>query len=42
VEKARLLLGWAARIGVEEGIAATVRWLRERRAAAQEPAAHAG
>jgi nucleoside-diphosphate-sugar epimerase len=30
VEKARKLLGWQARIGVEEGIAATVRWLRER------------
>ncbi len=32
VEKARTLLGWEARIGVEEGIAATVRWLREREA----------
>ena len=31
VEKARELLGWEARVGVEEGIAATVRWLRERR-----------
>jgi UDP-glucose 4-epimerase len=30
VEKARTLLGWEARIGVEQGIAATVRWLRER------------
>jgi len=30
VEKARLLLGWAAQIEVTEGIAATVRWLRER------------
>jgi UDP-glucose 4-epimerase len=29
VEKARSLLGWEARIGVEEGIAQTVRWLRE-------------
>jgi UDP-glucose 4-epimerase len=29
VEKARELLGWQARIDVEEGIAATVRWLRE-------------
>ena len=29
VEKARKLLGWEARIGVEEGIAATVEWLRE-------------
>jgi nucleoside-diphosphate-sugar epimerase len=28
VEKARKLLGWEARIGVEEGIAATVGWLR--------------
>ncbi len=34
VEKARTLLGWEARIGVEEGIAATVSWLREREAAA--------
>jgi UDP-glucose 4-epimerase len=31
VEKARELLGWEARIGVEQGIAATVAWLRERR-----------
>jgi UDP-glucose 4-epimerase len=30
VEKAEQLLGWKARIGVEEGIAATVEWLRER------------
>jgi UDP-glucose 4-epimerase len=30
VEKARLLLGWEAQIEVTEGIAATVRWLRER------------
>lgn len=30
VEKAHKLLGWQAKIGVEEGIAATVRWLRER------------
>ena len=30
VEKARLLLGWEAQIEVSEGIAATVRWLRER------------
>ncbi len=28
VEKARKLLGWQARIELEEGIAATVRWLR--------------
>jgi UDP-glucose 4-epimerase len=34
VEKARRLLGWEAQIGVEEGIAATARWLRERPAAA--------
>ncbi len=30
VEKARRLLGWEARIDVEEGIASTVRWLRAR------------
>ena len=29
VEKARRLLGWEARIDVEEGIASTVEWLRE-------------
>jgi UDP-glucose 4-epimerase len=29
VEKAERLLGWKARIGVEEGIAATAEWLRE-------------
>src|SRR5205085_8872658 len=29
VEKARELLGWEAQIEVEDGIAATVRWLRE-------------
>jgi UDP-glucose 4-epimerase len=29
VEKARTLLGWESQIGVEEGIAATVSWLRE-------------
>jgi UDP-glucose 4-epimerase len=34
VEKARRLLGWQARIEVEDGIAATVQWLRER----QQPA----
>ena len=33
VEKARELLGWQARIDVEQGIADTVRWMRERRAA---------
>jgi nucleoside-diphosphate-sugar epimerase len=31
VQKARELLGWEARIGVEEGIAATVAWLRSQR-----------
>jgi nucleoside-diphosphate-sugar epimerase len=30
VEKARRLLGWQARVELEDGIAATVRWLRER------------
>ncbi|HEV3069908.1 MAG TPA: NAD(P)-dependent oxidoreductase [Solirubrobacteraceae bacterium] len=30
VAKAKELLGWEAQIGVEEGIAATVQWLRER------------
>lgn len=30
VEKAKRLLGWESRIEVTEGIAATVRWLRER------------
>src|SRR5256714_9927828 len=34
VEKARELLGFEARIGVREGIAQTVDWLREQRAAA--------
>jgi len=37
VEKARELLGWEARIDVEEGIAATVRWLREREGLAESP-----
>jgi len=37
VEKARELLGWEARIDVEEGIAATVGWLRERDALAESP-----
>lgn len=39
VEKARRLLDWEARIDVEAGIAATVRWLRER---GQAPAAGSG
>ncbi len=30
VQKARELLGWEAQVGVEEGIADTARWLRER------------
>jgi nucleoside-diphosphate-sugar epimerase len=34
VEKARRLLGWEARIGLKEGISDTVRWLRDRQAAA--------
>jgi nucleoside-diphosphate-sugar epimerase len=29
VDKARRLLGWEARIGLREGIAQTVEWLRE-------------
>jgi UDP-glucose 4-epimerase len=35
VEKARHLLGWRAQIEVEDGIAATVRWLRGASAAAE-------
>jgi nucleoside-diphosphate-sugar epimerase len=38
VEKARRVLGWEARIGVDKGIGQTVAWLRERDIAAQ-PAA---
>jgi nucleoside-diphosphate-sugar epimerase len=34
VEKARRMLGWEARIEVEDGIAATVQWLRGRQQAA--------
>src|SRR4029077_12160321 len=37
VEKARALLGWEAQIGLRDGIAPTVQWLRE-----QELAAPAG
>ncbi len=33
VEKAKRLLGWEAQIEVEDGIASTVRWLRDLRAA---------
>ena len=38
VEKARELLGWEARIDVEEGIGATVRWLRGSETSVAEPA----
>ena len=34
VSKAREMLGWEAQIGVREGVAQTVEWLRERLAAA--------
>ncbi len=34
VSKARRMLGWEAQIGVHEGVAQTVQWLRERLAAA--------
>jgi UDP-glucose 4-epimerase len=36
VEKARRLLGWESRIELEDGIAATVSWLRERRAGLEQ------
>ena len=39
VEKARRMLGWTARIGVEEGIASTVAWLREGAVRAMSPTA---
>jgi UDP-glucose 4-epimerase len=44
VEKAKRLLGWEAKVGLREGIAATVDWLREqeeatKRAARRAPAA---
>ena len=35
VEKAERLLGWRARIGLREGIAETVEWLREQQLAAR-------
>ena len=35
VEKAREVLGWEARIGVEEGIAQTVEWMRGQQPAGQ-------
>nr|MDQ3371497.1 NAD(P)-dependent oxidoreductase [Actinomycetota bacterium] len=38
VEKARTLLGWEARIGVSQGIAQTVEWLRARPELAGAPA----
>jgi UDP-glucose 4-epimerase len=38
VEKAHRLLGWQARISVEDGIAATVSWLRARRGDPAAPA----
>jgi UDP-glucose 4-epimerase len=38
VEKARELLGWESQIELEDGIAATVRWLRERRAGLEQAA----
>jgi UDP-glucose 4-epimerase len=34
VSKAKRMLGWEAKIGVEEGVAQTVQWLRERLAGA--------
>ncbi len=39
VEKAKRMLGWEAQIEVEDGIAATVRWLRERRGVDSAPPA---
>jgi UDP-glucose 4-epimerase len=39
VEKARALLGWEARIDLNDGIAATVEWLRGRRPTENEPPA---
>jgi nucleoside-diphosphate-sugar epimerase len=42
VEKARKLLGWEARIGVEEGIAATVAWLRSSPTADGDPSGESG
>ena len=38
VEKAERLLGWRARIGVEEGVAATAEWLRSLELPAPSPA----
>jgi UDP-glucose 4-epimerase len=39
VEKARRLLDWESQIGIEDGIAATVRWLRARRENTPVPSA---
>jgi nucleoside-diphosphate-sugar epimerase len=41
VEKARELLGWQSQIEVEDGIAATVEWLRDLRSAAERSASPA-
>ena len=38
VEKARKVLGWQAQVQLENGIAQTVQWLRERSSAAKQPA----
>jgi UDP-glucose 4-epimerase len=42
VEKARRLLGWEARVGLREGIAATVEWLRDQELATPQTGRHAG
>jgi UDP-glucose 4-epimerase len=41
VEKAKRLLGWESKIDVEQGVAATVAWLRERGERLARPASHA-
>jgi nucleoside-diphosphate-sugar epimerase len=41
VDKARRLLGWGARVPLEDGIAETVEWLRDRPTAAAQPTATA-
>jgi nucleoside-diphosphate-sugar epimerase len=41
VDKARRLLGWGARVPLEDGIAQTVEWLRDRPTAAAQPTATA-
>ena len=38
VQKASKLLGWQAQVQLEDGVAQTVQWLRERSSAAREPA----